>query len=130
MDRDHPHILVLSPEAWAKFIDTCNNPPPPTQALIDLMRDYGRFAEADCDHPIREVAGLLILQDVLKRDDPTMLPLAVEAVELIAKMDAALRCADQLRAAQRTYLSDRTQEKGAAVGLAASRYDEARRAVG
>lgn len=36
-----PTVTTLTPEAHAKFIDACENPAPPTQALIDLMRDYG-----------------------------------------------------------------------------------------
>lgn len=33
-----PETITLSPEAYAKFIDRLNNPKPPTQALIDLMK--------------------------------------------------------------------------------------------
>jgi uncharacterized protein (DUF1778 family) len=38
MDNEYVTVLKLSPEEWAKFIDTLNDPPEPTQALKDLMQ--------------------------------------------------------------------------------------------
>lgn len=36
--------ITLSPEAWDKFIEAINDPPEPTEKLINLVRKYGRFA--------------------------------------------------------------------------------------
>lgn len=39
------HTLVLSPEAYNKFIEACENPAEPTEALKEMFRKYGRFSE-------------------------------------------------------------------------------------
>jgi len=48
----------------------------------------------------------------------------------IALLEKAVEAADALRKAQRTYLSDRTEANGAAVGAAALAYDEIRGKLG
>lgn len=37
--------IDLPPEAFAKFWDAVNNPKPPTQALIDLMKSASPWEE-------------------------------------------------------------------------------------
>jgi uncharacterized protein (DUF1778 family) len=35
-----PVTITLSEEAWAAFIAAIENPPPPNEKLLQLLRDY------------------------------------------------------------------------------------------
>lgn len=53
------HVLVLSPDAYNKFIEACKNPAEPTEALKEMFRKYGRFSEPAPRAPRKELLGML-----------------------------------------------------------------------
>ena len=42
-----PQTVALSNEAMKRFVEVCNNPPEPTEALKRLMRESSRFIKED-----------------------------------------------------------------------------------
>lgn len=43
------NVIYLTEEASKRFYELMNNPPKPTQALIDLMKEKGFLDNNECD---------------------------------------------------------------------------------
>jgi hypothetical protein len=98
------HNTVISREAFDKFIETCENPPAPTEELKAMFREFGRFAAPAQSTSVAQLTQQLIHQaDKIAEMDDELQRLRAQTP---AQEDARPKLKELLRLFKDDFLSD------------------------